>query len=132
MSDIKVLSYLVCNRSKLDASYIEKIYPSGTFFSSGTIVFNESVLAVYVDLDRLIESSGLTAKQRGVINLLMRGYSIQDIADETGKEQSAISHLLRRSLEKMSRTHEERWRQVMHNLYGTEGCGTHAEESTDE
>jgi len=48
-----------------------------------------------------------------VINLLMRGYTIQDIADETGNDQSNISHIFARALKMLVAHHVERWRSVM-------------------
>lgn len=116
LSDPKVLSVLICNRMKLDRSYIEKVYPSGLFSSSGGIVFNESILATYIDLDALIASADLTDKQRAVISLLMKGYTVQDIADECNKDQSAISHLFNRAIEKLVSADTKRWTQVMRGI----------------
>lgn len=96
-----------------DRSYIEKVYPSDPLTSTGGMIFNESILATYIDLDRLIETAPLTGKQLAVINLLMRGYTIQDIADETGNSQSSISHIFARALKMMVSHHNERWRSVM-------------------
>lgn len=81
--------------------------------ASGGIIFNESILSVYVDLDRLIETAPLTGKQRAVIALLMRGYTVQDIADETNVSQSSISHILARAIKMLVSHHNERWRYVM-------------------
>lgn len=112
-SDPNVLSNLICNRMQWDRSYIEKAYPSDPLTSTGGMIFNESILAVYIDLDRLIETAPLTGKQLAVINLLMRGYTIQDIADETGNDQSNISHIFARALKMLVAHHVERWRSVM-------------------
>lgn len=112
-SDPRVLSELICNRMKLDRSYIEKVYPSGLLSSCGGIIFNEQIISVYVDLDRLIETSPLTKKQRAVIELLMRGYTIQDIAEETNNLQSNISHIFARAIAVMINQHKKRWREVL-------------------
>lgn len=108
-----MLSELICNRMQYDRSYIERAYPSGILSTTGGMIFNESILAVYIDLDRLIETAPLTGKQVAVINLLMRGYTIQDIADETGNDQSNISHIFARALKMLVSHHKERWRFVM-------------------
>lgn len=112
-SDPSVLSGLICNRMALDKSYKEKIYPSGILSPTGGIVFNEQILSVYVDLDRLIEDCPLSKKQRAVIELLMRGYTIQDIAEETNRDHSNISHIYARALNALVETHNRRWQQVM-------------------
>lgn len=112
-SDPKMLSELICNRLKYDRSFVEKMYPSGPLSTCGGIIFNESILAVYVDLDKLIESAPLTARQRAVIGLLMRGYTIQDIAEETGADRSGLSHTFARALRTMASHHIERWRSVV-------------------
>ena len=112
-SDPKVLSELICNRMQYDRSYIEKSYPSDPLSTTGGMIFNESILTVYIDLDRLIATAPLTGKQVAVINLLMRGYTIQDIADETGNDQSNVSHIFARAIKMLVSHHVERWRSVM-------------------
>lgn len=104
---------MICNRMQYDRSYIERVYPSGLLSTTGGMIFNESILAVYIDLDRLIATAPLTGKQVAVLNLLMRGYTIQDIADETGNDQSNISHIFARALKMLVSHHKERWRSVM-------------------
>lgn len=96
-----------------DRSYIEKSYPSDPLSTTGGMIFNESILTVYIDLDRLIATAPLTGKQVAVLNLLMRGYTIQDIADETGNDQSNISHIFARAIKMLVSHHVERWRSVM-------------------
>lgn len=122
-SDSNVLSELIMNRMKLDRSYSEKIYPSGLFSATGGIVFNESILSVYVDLDRLIETAPLTNKQRAVVNLLMRGWTIQDIADDTGRDKSNISHIFSRAIKILVHHHNERWRYVMTHREDVQNLG---------
>ena len=107
------MSELICGRMQYDRSYIEKTYPSGLLSTTGGMIFNESILTVYIDLDRLIETAPLTGKMRAVINLLMRGYTIQDIADLTNNDQSNISHIFSRALKLLVSHHKERWRSVM-------------------
>lgn len=98
---------------RLDRSYIEKVYPSGLLSTTGGIIFNENILSVYVDLDRMIERAPLTKGQRLVIDLLMRGWTIQDIADETKWNKTNVSHIFSRALKTLSDVHYERWRSVV-------------------
>lgn len=113
MGDQGVLSELIRNRMRLDRSYMEKVYPSGLLSSAGGIIFNENILSVYVDLDRMIQRAPLTKGQRTVINLLMKGWTIQDIAEETGRDKTNISHIFSRALNTLSGFHFERWRSVV-------------------
>ena len=72
-SDPNVLSELIRNRIALDVGFKEKAYPSGFLSSNGGLIFNENILTVFIDLDRLIDAAPLSRKQRAVIQLLMRG-----------------------------------------------------------
>lgn len=72
------------------------------------MIFNESILCTYISLDELIKEAPLSSKQRAVIQLLMRGYTIQDIADETNNLQSNISHIFSRALKTLVKTYEEK------------------------
>lgn len=92
---------------------MSKAYPGGLLSAHEGALFNESILATYVSLDELIRTAPLTGKQIAVINLLMRGYTIQDIADETGNSQSNISHIFARAVKMLQSHHIERWRSVM-------------------
>ena len=111
-SDANVLSELIRNRISLDVGYKEKVYPSGFLSSNGGLIFNENILTVFIDLDRLIDSASLSKKQRTVVDLLMRGWSIQDIADESGKTHQSISAIFDRALDALIAHHNERWRGV--------------------
>ena len=108
-----MLSALIRNRIYVDVSFKEKAFPSGLLGSNGGMIFNESITSVYVDLDRLIEESPLSKRQRAVVQLLMRGYTIQDIADTTGNSQSNISHIFSRAVETLSEQHFKRWVDVV-------------------
>lgn len=61
----------------------------------------------------LIESAHLTAKQLAVIQLLMRGYSIQDIADVSGKSKQSISNMFSRALDALVAENERKWKSVI-------------------
>ena len=73
----------------------------------------EQILNTYIDLDRLIDESPLSGKQRAVVCLLMRGWSLQDIAEEYDKKIASVSRLFTRALEVMQKCHIQRWKQVV-------------------
>lgn len=112
-SDKDVLSELIRNRLALDVGYKERVYPSGTLSSSGGLIFNENILTVFIDLDRLIEDSDLSKKQNAVIQMLMRGWTVQDIADECSTSHQRISAIFSRALDAMIECHKKRWRGVL-------------------
>lgn len=49
--------------------------------STRMIDMNEPVLTTYIDLDRLIGRCRLTVQQRMIVDMLMQGYSFEDIAE---------------------------------------------------
>lgn len=81
--------------------------------SNGGLIFNECILTTYISLDALIESANLTGKQMAVVKLLMRGYSIQDIADEYGKSKQSISNIFSRALDVLVAENERKWKKVV-------------------
>ena len=48
-----------------------------------------------------------------VVKLLMRGYSIQDIADEYGKSKQSISNIFSRALDVLVAENERKWKKVV-------------------
>ena len=69
----------------------------------------ESIRATYIDLDRLIESCRLSRRQREIVQLLMNGLSLTDIASERGYLVSTVSNHLDRAAEKISAENSRRW-----------------------
>lgn len=69
----------------------------------------ESIRATYIDLDRLIEGCRLSRRQAEVVQLLMNGLSLTDIASEQGCLVSTISNHLDRAAEKISAENSRRW-----------------------
>ena len=70
----------------------------------------EPILCTYMDLDRLIEQSGMTAEQREVIEWIMQGYSETDIAQERGSSRQAVCRLLRDGVGRIVAANNAQWR----------------------
>lgn len=85
------------------------MFPSHLLSSNGGLIFNENILTVFIDLDRLIETCPLSRKQRAVVNLLMQGWTIQDIADETGRDHQSVSRLFETAIDNLIKHHKTRW-----------------------
>lgn len=72
----------------------------------------EPVRLTYLDLDRLIETSGLTEKQKQTVVLQMMGYKIPDIAENMlGVDVTTARHYFYSAVEKICRQHDEEWRE---------------------
>src|SRR5690625_806240 len=55
---------------------------------------NEDLICLYVDLDALIDECKLTSKQKYIINQLMRGESIDDLAKHFNQRSISIQQIL--------------------------------------
>ena len=82
------------------------------------MVFNESILCAYISLDELLRDAPLTKKQRFVVNLMMRGYTVQDVADVYGVDRRRVSEIFQRAVKMLCERHEQNWKRVMKKLYG--------------
>ena len=58
--------------------------------TAGISLFSEPILCTYIDLERLIETCGLSAAERKTVDYLMLGYSTADIADHTNKTRQTV------------------------------------------
>lgn len=64
---------------------------------------------MYADLDSLIERAGLSEQERLTVDLLMRGYSLPDIAEHYGKTRQNFEILLRRAVKKIVKRNNMDW-----------------------
>lgn len=73
----------------------------------------EPVRLTYFDLDRLIETSGLTEKQKQTVVLQMMGYKIPDIAENMlGVDERIARKYFLTAVQKICDQHELEWRNV--------------------
>lgn len=94
---------------KLDPAYSEKMFPSFPLSNCGVTDFYEVVIATYIDLETLIEGAGLTEKQKKVVDLLMLGWSLNDIADESKEDLSNMQHIFKRAVQAICKEHDRKW-----------------------
>lgn len=69
----------------------------------------EDVLILYIDLDRLIAVCGLSELEELVVEYMMRGYTIQDIADSIGGTRQAYGGYYRRAVNKIVKEFNDQW-----------------------
>lgn len=80
--------------------------------SARMIDMNEPVLSTYIDLDRLIDGCGLSAQQRMIVDMLMRGYSFEDIAELKECTDQTIRVQFRRSVHKIVKQNDKLWADI--------------------
>lgn len=93
----------------IEPAYKEKVFGSYPLCSVGSVDTSESILLTYVDLDWLIEHTKLSRAEKAVVELVMRGWTITDIASEYDRPQTTISSLFGRAVKKIVQTNNGRW-----------------------
>lgn len=111
LGEPRVVAQLIQGRSRLDASYYPKQEAGSHTRSAGVFRISEQILATYMDLDRLIETCGLSARQRQIVRLLMDGYTITDVAEDLCVTKQTVNIQFRRAATKITRQNDEEWKE---------------------
>ena len=109
-SDESVISKLILHRREID-KYID-IRNSENFnpFEAGEIpIFYEMLDIMYIDLDKIIEESHLTNRQRLLIDRLMYGYNFQDIRDLYGEDVATNTRIFRSCVKRLKEQYDQDW-----------------------
>lgn len=93
----------------IEPAYKEKVFGSYPLCSVGSVDTSESILLTYVDLDWLIEHTKLSRAEKAVVELVMRGWTITDIASEYEQRWESINSYFKRAVKKIVRTNNDRW-----------------------
>ena len=93
----------------IEPAYKEKVFGSYPLCSVGSVDTSESILLTYVDLDWLIEHTKLSRAERAVVELVMRGWTITDIASEYEQRWESINSYFKRAVKKIVQTNNDRW-----------------------
>lgn len=80
--------------------------------STHMIDMNEPLLTTYIDMDQLIEHCGLTKQQRMIVDMLMTGYSFEDIAELKESTDQTVRVQFRRAVHKIMRRNNQKWTYV--------------------
>lgn len=80
--------------------------------TDGVFPLNEDVLCIYADLDSLIERAGLTENERLIVDYLMKGYLLSDIAEHYGKSRQNFEILLKRAVKKIVKRNNADWEET--------------------
>lgn len=82
---------------------------------SGIPDFSEDVICTYSDLDVLISKAKLSPKETMVVEQMMAGYTLADIAERNGSCAQACRGMFNRAVEKIVHEHNENWYYVTHH-----------------
>lgn len=93
----------------IEPAYKEKVFGSCPLCSVGSVDTSESILLTYVDLDWLIEHTKLSRAEKAVVELVMRGWTITDIASEYEQRWESINSYFKRAVKKIVQTNNDRW-----------------------
>lgn len=64
---------------------------------------------MYADLDSLLDRAELSEGERQTVDWLMKGYSLNDIADYYGKTRQNFEIMFRRAVKKVVRRNNQDW-----------------------
>lgn len=70
------------------------------------------MLVTYIDLDRLIDNTELSAGEMFTIKKLMMGYTLLDLEQVYGKSRKTYEVLLERACYKLKETNDRHWHRV--------------------
>lgn len=93
----------------IEPAYKEKVFGSYPLCSVGSVDTSESILLTYVDLDWLIEHTKLSKAEKAVVEFVMRGWTITDIASEYEQRWESINSYFKRAVKKIVQTNNDRW-----------------------
>lgn len=88
-------------------------YQSGNpLETDGAVPMSEPITVTYLDLESLIDGCGLTEAQHAVVEMLMQGWSLQDIADVSHCEEKEVAGALTASVRMIVEENKRRWTRV--------------------
>lgn len=100
----------------MDDYYVEKVNrdPGDLLGSSSCMRFAEDILTSYFDLDLLIEDCGLSEREREIVNGLMEGWHMSELAEKFEYAGvSAVKKAFHEAVMKIVSRHNERWLRSM-------------------
>lgn len=110
LGEAQTVARLILNRSRLDGTFYAM--SSGLATESELTVMYEPVFCTYLDLDDLIETCGLSVGERRVIDALMEGHTITDIAEKNSCTKQTIEVQFRRGIRKITAQNTRNWLRV--------------------
>ena len=79
--------------------------------------FSELMVAIYIDLERLIKETPLTKKQRVTVKYLMEGYNTQDLSELWNVSRQSIDDQLRKACVKLAKVNSDKHWEILEKKY---------------
>lgn len=108
LSNTESVLGLIALRSKLDKYYDYGI-KDNPFSASNWKDVNQELIALYADLDGLIDRAGLDESELTIVHALELGYSFVDLADMLGVDVRVVMTKCRGVARKIARRNNREW-----------------------
>lgn len=89
-----------------------KLYEDHPLMMQGAPPMSEPIAVTYLDLERLIQTAGLTSMQLRIVDLIMMGWTERDISEVYGGTREGVAMMFKRAVEKIVRKNNEEWKRV--------------------
>lgn len=112
-----MVKYLICNRSKIDSMFEVKTYNGEMENQSNNSkedyldMFKEPIEITYLDLEKLIDETELTKKQKYVLVKKMQGYSDIELGEILQCQPKAIYNTMNTICKKIENLNDYKWRE---------------------
>lgn len=100
---------LILKRTEYDRSFLPELYQDNVLSTEGVFPLEDDVLCTYIDLDVLIEACGLSQMEQKIVDWLMQGYGLTDIAEVLGYVRQTADTMFDRAVEKIVSENNRRW-----------------------
>ncbi|MFS0643699.1 LuxR C-terminal-related transcriptional regulator [Siminovitchia sp. 179-K 8D1 HS] len=113
LSDVNVIELLIRYRYKYDENLYLKDFGRSRFVDGETSI-NEEMIAVYLDLDRLIKECKFDKVQVKMIKMLEHGYEQNEIAEELGLREQTIEGRMKTIFRRIKQQNDWNWRKAVY------------------
>ena len=120
LSEPSVVKTLIRTRSFVDDYYnaVQFRTTMSPIVSDGMLIFDENILTTYIDLDTLIDECGLNDDELKVVNCLMDGMTINELARDMGMDsRSTVFLWLDTAADKIVARNDARWEETMERVH---------------
>lgn len=80
--------------------------------TAGISLFSEPIICVYVDLEALINKCHFSPTERRIIDDLMYGYTMTDVAEMLHVTKQTVNSALNRAVAKICEENNKNWERV--------------------
>lgn len=113
LSDVEVIRLLVEHRHKYDENFYLNI--DSTFTVTGASPVNQELIALFADLDRLIEAAQLSPIQHRIIKLLQEGYTYDEIGVLASINRDTLTNRFRTIYSAIKKENDRAWRKCIYS-----------------